>query len=89
MTISGNLTINGTLMDNIDTLWNNPEAMLIGRSRGYAYLIDRDKAVNEDGKAIYANYTLELDLDDDDYIIQRKIIIDFTAEDMEAYARTR
>jgi len=76
-----------TLMNNIDALWNTPEAMLIGHGEGFVEPIDRDQAVDEDGKAIFKYYTLYF-FNDHDYINPREIIIDFTAEDMEAYAQT-
>lgn len=75
------------LMQNIDALWNTPEAMLVGHGEGFDEPIDRDQAVDEDGKAIYKSYTLSLDLGGE-YFDPRIIAIRFSAEDMEAYART-
>lgn len=75
------------LMQNIDALWDTPEAMLIGHGEGFDEAIDRDQAVDEDGKAIFKSYTLSLDLGGE-YFDPRIIDIKFTAEDMEAYAQT-
>ena len=86
------MNTNDNLMNNINTLWNMPAAELTGFGDGYCELIYRDQAVNEGGKAIYKSYQLSLDLNElfdvDEWFEPREIIIDFTAEDMEAYART-
>ena len=81
------MNTNGNLLNNIDALWNTPEAMLVGHGEGFDEPIDRDQAVDEDGKAIYKSYTLSLDLDGG-YFNPRIIAIRFTTDDMEAYART-
>ena len=81
------MNTNGNLMNNIDALWNTPEAGLTGHGEDFDEPIDRDQAVDEDGKAIYKSYTLYFFIDHD-YINPREIIIDFSAEDMETYART-
>lgn len=75
------------LMNNIEALWNTPEAMLVGHGEGFDEPIDRDQAMDEDGKAIFKSYTLSLHLGGY-YLESRDIIIDFSAEDMEAYAQT-
>lgn len=75
------------LLNNIDALWNTPEAMLVGHGEGFDEPIDRDQAVDEDGKAIFKTYTLSLRLGGD-HLGSRDIIIDFSAEDMESYAQT-
>lgn len=72
------------LMQNIDALWNTPEAMLVGHGEGFDEPIDRDQAVDDDGKAIYKSYTLSLCVAAD----YRYIVINFSAEEMEAYAQT-
>ena len=81
------MNTNTNLMNNINALWNTPEATLKGIGDGYIESIDRDQAVDEDGKAIFKAYTLSLKLDKDDYLDNRRIIINFSAEDMEAYAQ--
>lgn len=81
------MNANETHMNNIDALWNNQEAMLTGHGEDFDEPIDRDQAVDEDGKAIFKSYTLYFFIDND-YINPREIIIDFSAEDMETYART-
>ena len=86
------MNTNDNLMANINTLWNTPEAELTGCGDGYCESIDRDQAVDEDGKAIYKSYRLTLDLNElfdvDQWYEPKEIIIDFSAEDMEAYAMT-
>ena len=74
------------LMQNIDALWNTPEAMLVGHGEGFDEPIDRDQAVDEDGKAIFKSYTLSLALGG--YPDSRIISIKFSAADMEEYAQT-
>lgn len=76
-----------TLMHNIDALWNTPEAMLVGHGEDFDEPIDRDQAVDDDGKAIYKSYTLSLCIAAD-YPDSRDIVINFSADDMEAYAQT-
>lgn len=75
------------LMNNIDALWNTPEAMLVGHGEGFDEPIDRDQAADDDGKAIFKSYTLSLCIGAN-YPDSRYIVIDFSAEDMEEYART-
>lgn len=77
------------LMDNIDALWNTPGAQLDGYldADGISEPIDRDQAVDDDGKAIYDRYTLRCPIGVD-WADQEEIVIPFTAADMEEYART-
>lgn len=82
------MNITDNLMNNINALWNTPEATLDGIGDGYIESIDRDQAVDEDGKAIFKAYVLSLKLDKDDYLDNRRIVINFSADDMETYART-
>lgn len=78
------MNANETHMNNIDALWNNPEAMLVGHGEGFDEPIDRDQAVDDDGKAVFKSYTLSLCVAAD----YRYIVINFSAEEMEAYAQT-
>lgn len=78
------MNTNTNHMNNIDALWNNPEAMLVGHGEGFDEPIDRDQAVDDDGKAIYDWYTLSLCVAAD----YRYIVINFSAAEMEAYAQT-
>lgn len=80
------------LMNNIDALWNTPEVQLYGHKDGddyectYDECIDRDQAVDKDGKARYKSYSFSIVID---YKFEpQEVIIPFSAEDMEAYART-
>ena len=77
------------LMDNIDALWRTNKAQLDGYldADGISEPIDRDQAVDDDGRAIYDRYTLSIELGDG-YTDNRRIVIPFNAEAMEAYART-
>ena len=75
------------LMNNINALWNTPEAELTGHGEGFDETIDRDQAIDDDGKAVFRSYTLSLDLGGE-YFDPRIIAIRFSAEDMEAYAQT-
>ena len=76
-------------MDTIDALWRTPEARLEGYyPEGDVWEgIDRDQAVDDDGKAVYTAYRLSLELGDG-YDDHREITIPFSVEDMEEYART-
>ena len=78
------MNANETHMNNIDALWNNTEAMLVGHGEGFDEPIDRDQAVDDDGKAVFKSYTLSLCVAAD----YRYIVINFSAEEMEAYAQT-
>ena len=81
-----------TLMHNIDTLWNEPEAELYGHKYGdnyectYNECIYREQAVDKDGKARYKSYSFAIVIGEE--LRPKEVIIPFTAEDMEAYART-
>lgn len=81
------MNTNDNLMNNINTLWNTPEAELTGYGDGYCESIDRDQAVDDDGKAVYKSYSISIELGDG-YTDSREVVINFSAEDMEAYART-
>lgn len=68
----------------IATLWNNDNATLIGFGDGYAEAIDRDQAVDDDGKAVFESYAFTIG----DGYEQDMRMWAFTAEDIENYART-
>ena len=70
--------------ESIETLWNNPEALLVGVGDDYAESIDRDQAVDEDGKAVFKSYRFEIGNGYDEDVRQWE----FTADDVEAFART-
>ena len=81
------MNTNTNIMNKIDALWNTPEAMLVGHGEDFDKPIDRDQAVDDDGKAIFKYYTLSICIAAD-YPDSHYIVINFSAEDMEAYART-
>lgn len=70
--------------ETLATLWNNDNATLIGVGTDYAEAIDRDQAVDDDGKAIFDAYAFEIGDGYEEPVRQWK----FTADDVEAFART-
>lgn len=66
----------------LTTLWNDPSVTLHGITDGVTSSIDRDQAVDDYGVAQYDSYQfiLPYETDDDLYL--------FSAEDIEAFART-
>lgn len=66
----------------LSTLWNDPSITLLGFKIAFVSSIDRDQAVDDYGVAQYNAYQflLPYETDDDLYL--------FSAEDMEAFART-
>lgn len=64
------------------TLWNDPSVTLHGVKDGVTSSIDRDQAVDDYGVAQYDSYQFLLPYEtDDDPLL-------FSAEDIEAFART-
>lgn len=70
--------------ETLATLWNNDNATLIGVGDGYSQSIDRDQAVDDDGKAVFDSYAFEIGNDYDSDIRTWE----FTAADIEEFART-
>ena len=70
--------------ETIETLWNNNDAVLIGIGNDYAEIIDRDQAVDEDGKAVFESYGFQIGNGYDEDVRMWK----FTADEVEAFART-
>ena len=64
------------------TLWNNPSVTLLGFKIAIVSRIDRDQAVDDYGVARYNSYQFLLPYETDDDLLL------FSAEDMEAFART-
>lgn len=64
------------------TLWNDPSVTLLGFKIAIVSRIDREQAVDDYGVALYDSYQflLPYETDDDLYL--------FSAEDIEAFART-
>ena len=75
---------NNETIKTIENLWNNNDAMLIGFGDGYSEIIDRDQAVDEDGKPIFDSYAFIIGNGYDEDIRMWK----FSADDIEAFART-
>lgn len=63
-------------------LWVDPSVMLFGFEGGVASGIDRDQAVDDYGVARYGSYRFLLPYETDDDLCL------FSAEDIEAFART-
>lgn len=63
-------------------LWNDPAVTLQGVKDDIMSAIDRDQAVDEYGVAQYDSYEFLLPYETDDGVFE------FTAEDIEAFART-
>lgn len=70
--------------ETLETLWNNDDAALIGVGDGYTEAIDRDQAVDEDGKAVFESYVFEIGNGYDEDVCRWE----FSAGDIEAFART-
>ena len=70
--------------ETIKNLWNNDDAMLVGVGDGYSEAIDRDQAVDEDGKAVFESYIFEIGNGYDEDVRMWK----FSADDIENFART-
>lgn len=70
--------------ETIETLWNNPAAMLVGVGDDYAETIDRDQAVDEDGNAVFESYVFEIG----DGYTEAPSAWKFTAAEVEEFART-
>ena len=64
------------------TLWVDPSVTLLGFEDGITSSIDRDQAVDDYGVAQYDSYQFLLPYESDDEPLL------FSAEDMEAFART-
>lgn len=70
--------------ETIKNLWNNNDAMLVGVGDTYAEAIDRDQAVDEDGKAVFESYIFEIGNGYDEDVRMWK----FSADEVENFART-
>lgn len=68
--------------DLLTTLWNDPSVTLMGCEYGIVSSIDRDQAIDDYGVAVYDSYRFLLPYGTDDDLLV------FSAEDMEAFART-
>lgn len=66
----------------LTTLWNDPFVMLLGFKKAIVSSIDRDQAVDDYGVAQYNSYQFLLPYETDDDLFL------FSAEDIEAFART-
>lgn len=64
------------------TLWDDPSVALCGVKDGVTSLIDRDQAVDDYGVSLYDSYQFLLPYETDDGLFL------FSAEDLEAFART-
>ena len=68
--------------DFLAALWDDLSVMFYGVRDGVAGLIDRGQAVDDYGVALYDSYQFLLPYDTDDGLLL------FSAEDVEAFART-
>ena len=68
--------------DLLATLWNDPSVALLGFEKDMVSSIDRDQAVDDYGVAQYDSYQFFLPYETDDGVFV------FTAQDVEAFART-
>lgn len=68
--------------DLLTTLWNDPSVTLFGFKKAIVSSIDRDQAVDDYGVAQYDSYQFLLPYETDDSVFL------FSAEDIEAFART-
>ena len=68
--------------DLLTTLWNDPAVTLQGVKDDITSAIDRDQAVDDYGVAQYDSYQFLLPYETDDCLLL------FSAEDIEAFART-
>lgn len=82
------------IADNTDTrtrlrvLWEYEDAELEGGGDGYTEGVDRDQAVDDDGKAVFGWYALSVDVSTSDEIAPDWREYEFTVEDIETFART-
>lgn len=82
------------IADNTDTqtrlrvLWEYEDAELEGGGDGYTEGIDRDQAVDDDGKAVFGWDALSVDVSTSDEIAPDWRDYEFTVEDIETFART-
>ena len=82
------------IADNTDTrtrlrfLWEFEGAELDGNTDGFSEPIDRDQAVDDDGKAIYEQYLLLVDVSLSSDTLEDWQAYGFTATDIEDFART-
>lgn len=65
----------------LTTLWNNPSVRLIGYRGAILGWVNRNQAFNEFGVALYDSYQFILPYETEDLLL-------FSAEDLEAFART-
>lgn len=70
--------------ETIKALWNNNDATLVGFGDGFEETIDRDQAVDDDGKAIFGSYAFYTG----DGFEEEMRMWQFSADDVEAFART-
>ena len=70
--------------ETLATLWNNDNATLIGVGTDYAEAIDRDQAIDDNGKAVFESYIFELG----DGYSEDVRMWKFSAADVEAFAVT-
>ena len=68
--------------DLLTTLWTDVAVTLQGVKDGIVSSVDRDQAVDDYGVAQYGSYQFLLPYETDDGVFE------FTAEDIEAFART-
>lgn len=66
----------------LTTLWDDPYVTLHGVKDGVTSSIDRDQAFDDYGVALYDSYQFLLSYETDDGLLL------FSAEDLEAFART-
>lgn len=82
------------IADNTDTqtrlrvLWEYEDAELDGSGDSYTEGIDRDQAVDDDGKAVFDRYSLSVDVAAPDDTAPDWQDYEFTVEDVEAFAET-
>ena len=79
--ISSNMTLREK-NELLAILWDDPSVTLQGVRDGVTGSIDRDQAVDDYGVALYGSYRFLLPYETDDGLLL------FTAEDVEAFART-
>ena len=69
-------------------LWEYEDAELDGNIDGVSEPIDRDQAVDDDGKAVFDRYSLNVDTAAPDDTVPDWQDYEFTVEDVEAFAET-
>lgn len=77
-------TVETNWQECLAALWDDNDATLIGIGDGYAEAIDRDQAVDDDGKAIFNSYIFETGNGYDGDVCRWE----FSAAEVEAFART-